>query len=309
MSLDQHVARGLTRFGNFDGRIVKWTGPASYSTGGETFTANGIGTIEAVLGGQAISGTTILQLFWNPSTGKLMAFEVGPAGGTARATSYVPGGGDIKGSANTDITGVGGAVPTNGNLVSTSAAADNTTPFTIAASPDCARNVCIGLQNNTGGASAGNAADYVVVGTFRGAAQQETISFSAGDLATIANTSWGFKYGSKPFDTVTSITPSLAQPASWNHDAGIGSKLGLPTNLYTPAEADVVKITKNAADLSPSGIVDTTNMTVNLGTLANGDDVAIEYLSDAGTGGALQEVAAGTNLSGFVGRVFALGKG
>jgi hypothetical protein len=309
MSLDQNIARGLAMLGNFRARIVKWTGPASYATGGETMVGAGIATLEGVIPcGPALAGSSALQLGYDPSTGKLLAFEVGPAGGTPHVNAYVPGGADIKGSANTDTLGVGGAVPTNGNLVSTVAAANNTTPFVIAAQPDCARNISISLQNNTGGASAGNAADYVIVGTFRGAAQTETISFTAPDLATIANTSWGTKYGSKPFDTVTSITPSLAQPASWNHDAGIGSKLGLPTNLFTPIEADVVKISKNAADLPVAGLVDIVNMTVNLGTLANGDDVAIEYKDNVGVGGALVEVANTTNLSAFTARLLVLGK-
>lgn len=301
-TIDQHIARGLTLFGNFRARIVKWTGPTTYTVGGDALVVNGLSTLEAVIPcGPMINAAGIgaLTVGYNPATGKVQVFA---PGGAAGIVAYAPGGGDIKGSANTDVAGVGGAVPTNGNLISTVAAANNTTVFTIAAQPDVARNISISLQNNTGGASAGNAGDYVVVGTFRGAAQTETISFTAGDLATIANTSWGTKYGAKPFDTVTSITPSAAQPANWNHDAGVGSKLGLPSNLFTPIEADVVKITKNAADLAVAGLVDIVNMTVNLGVLANGDDVAIEYKSAGG------EFASGTDLSGFTGRLLVLGK-
>lgn len=302
----QDPFRGTHIFGQVRVRIATYTGVASYVAGGESLNnASGgskvatLGKIEKVLDGFIKGASGLISVVWNPTTGKLMCFNPGPPSGIV---AYVPGGADIKGSANTDILGAGGAVPTNGNLISTSAAANNTTPFTIAANPDCARNICVGFQNNTGGASAGNAVNLTIVGTFRGAAQTEILAFSGADLATIANTSWGFKYGSKPFDTITSITPDAAQPANWNHDAGIGSKLGLPSNLLTPAEADVVKITKNAADLAVTGLVDTTNMTVNLGTLANGDDVAIEYKSAGG------EVLAGTDLSSFSGDLVFLGK-
>lgn len=225
--------------------------------------------------------------------------------GTFSATGtavYSETGSDIKGSANTDLTGAGGAAPTNSALLSALAAADNTTAFTIAAQPDVGRNIGVGINNNTGGPASGNAANYVIVGTWKGAAQNETISFSAGDLTNVGNGNYCYKYGSKPFDTITSITPSAAQPANFRHVAGPGSKIGLYNNLKTPAEADVLKITKNAANLAPTGIVDTTNMTVNLGALADGDDFQIKYSSTSGSTGTIStvkgaEVANGTNLS------------
>lgn len=309
---NQDPFRGLHVGDGFRKRIVTYVGPVSYAAGGELFSGiKGIGVIEGVIPmGRGVSSTASVGYHYNKATGKMMAFAGASSGAGAgtRVNSYVPGGGDIKGSANTDLTGVGGALPTNGNLISTSAAANNTTALTIAVSPDVARNVGIGLANATGGASAGNAVDFAIVGTFRGAAQLETISFSAGDLATIANGSYGYKYGAKPFDTITSITPSAAQPASWNHVAGVGSKLGLPTDLATPIEADVTKITKNGADLAVTGLVGTTYMTVNLGTLANGDDVAIQYLEDAAGTGAEGEVAAGTDLSLYACDMLVLGK-
>ncbi|MFN7930337.1 MAG: hypothetical protein U0Y68_20895 [Blastocatellia bacterium] len=204
---------------------------------------------------------------------------------------YSPGGGDIKGSANTDVGIASGTLPTNGALLSTLAAANNTTAFTIAAQPDVPRNVSISCKNTNAGASTGNAVDFVIVGTFRGAAQTETISFTALQLTSTAQNEVANKYGSKPFDSITSITPSAAQPANWQHAAGVGSKIGLLVDLLTPATADVIKLTKNAANLSTSGIVDATNMTVNFGTLSDGDDVAVIYRTAA------QPVAAGTDMS------------
>ena len=208
--------------------------------------------------------------------------------------NYAPGGGDIKGSANTDIGIASGTLPTNGALISTLAAANNTTTMTIAVSPDVPRNISISFKNTVAGASTGNAVTCVITGTFRGAAQTESISFTALELTSTAQNEVATKYGSKPFDTVTSVTNPVAQPTDWQHAVGVGSKLGLPTDLYTPIEADVTKITKNGADLSPSGIVDTTNMTVNLGTLADGADVSIQYRSAAA------QVATGTDLSALI---------
>ncbi len=136
-----------------------------------------------------------------------------------------------------------------------------------------------------------------ITGTWRGAAQQETIelAFTAEDKE-IANTKFRFKYGVKPFDTVTAatVTGFLAAHENMQVSLGIGSKIGLPTNLLTPDEDDVVNITKNAADLSPSGIVDTTNMTINLGTLADDDDFTVAYKAiTALTGTAITNVSGG----------------
>lgn len=255
-----------------------------------------------------------------PSTGKLKMYRSAgftPSGTIAvsmtdgsRVTSYAPGGGDIKGSANTDVGIASGTLPTNGNLLSTLAASNNTTAFTLALQPDVSRNVSISHKNTNVGASTGNAVTHVITGTYRGAAQTENISFSALELTSTAQNEVATKYGSKPFDTITSITNPTAQPSGWEHAAGPGSKLGLPSLLDTPAEADVLKITVNAANMSPSGIVSTTNNTVNVGAISDNADVGIVYTEDydgaAGTAaftgtaviaGALVEVANGVSLT------------
>lgn len=210
------------------------------------------------------------------SNHKLKVFQLPNSTGVV---GYAPGGGDVKGSANTDVGIASGTLPTNGALLSNLAAANNTTAFTLALQPDFPRNISISFKNINAGASTGNAVDVVIVGTWRGAAQTETISFTALELTSTAQNEVATKYGSKPFSTITSITPSAAQPANWQHGAGPGSKIGLPTDLTTPVEADVVKITKNAANLAVTGLVDTTNMTVNVGALTDGDDVSIMYKS------------------------------
>jgi hypothetical protein len=204
----------------------------------------------------------------------------GAASAGTRELPFSPGGGDIKGSANTDVGIAGGTLQTNGGLLSNLADAANTNNFTMALQPDVSRNVCIAFKNTNAGASTGNAVGCVITGTFRGAAQTETINFSALELTSTVQNEVATKYGSKPFDTITSITNPVAQPANWQHAAGPGSKIGLPVDLSTPAEADVVKLTKNAANLAPAGLVDTANMTVNFDTLADGDDVAILFKVD-----------------------------
>ena len=195
--------------------------------------------------------------------------------------NYNPGGGDIKGSVTVDVAIAGGTLPTNGNLVSTLAAANNTTDFTIALQADIPRNVGIAFKNTNAGASTGNAVGCVITGTFRGAAQTETISFSAAELTSTAQNEVATKYGIKPFDTITSITNPVAQPANWQHGAGPGSKLGFPVNSATGANADFKKLTKDAADLAVGSLVDHTNKTINYGTLADGADVAALYLIEA----------------------------
>lgn len=264
----------------------------SYDAGGETV-ASTLANIRAgdVVGVAEIGGDAeaVPYLYkYQTATNKLRVYSAAAGG----IVPYAPGGGDFKGSANTNVGIAGGTLPTNGALWSTLAAANNTNAFTIAAQPDVPRNVCISFKNTNAGASTGNAVDVVVVGLRRGAVITETLSFTALELTSTAQNEVASKYGSKLYDTITSITPSAAQPANWQHAAGPGSKLGLPVDLWTPLEADVLKITKNASNLSPSGIVDITNMSVNFGTLADGDDVAIQFRAAA------QEVPAGTDLSG-----------
>ena len=96
--------------------------------------------------------------------------------------------------------------------------------------------------------------------------------------------------------------------------AGPGSKFGLYNTLKTNSSGDVKKVTKNAADLAPGAIVDTTNLTVNLGTLADGDDFLLVYQTlngNSGTvsAGAESEVSNGTNLSAVVVQMWAIGDG
>lgn len=270
---------------------------SSYPTGGEVLGGNecGVPNLLAVLDLNSGVGDGGYKFKYNPATGKMQAFR--GAGSTLGTFTQ----GDIKGSVSADVGIASGALPTNGQLWSTLADAATLTAFTIALQPDFARNVSISLKNTVAGASTGNAVTFAIVGTFRGAAQTDSISFTALDLTSTAQNEVATKHGVKPFDSITSITPSAAQPASWQHAAGPGSKLGLPNPTATNAEVDLIKLTKNGANLAITGLY-STNQTVDFGVLADGDDIVIEFANASG-----QEVASGFDLSAVTLLVLALG--
>ncbi len=237
--------------------------------------------------------------------------------------------GDIKGSANTDSEDDDqDSAPTNSALVHALATCSDAGAVTLDTfvSPGLGRNLCAVLKATVGAITmeVGDVA-IAITGTYKGAAQTETITFAFTDDPAnnvIAQDKFRYLYGDKPFDTVTAatVTGLTASQENLQVSLGIGSKIALPVNLKTPAEADVTNIYKNAANLSPSGIVDATNMTVNLGVLADGDDFNVVYsstkLSDVVIGNvaggaiaaaAASEVANTTDLSAVTVRVAAIG--
>lgn len=299
MSLTQtRVPDGFDFWGQNQVTIRDFTGDSSYPTGGYSLTGTNFGFGTKLLrgvvciGGNAASVNYRVQ--YDNVNKKLLVLSTPPS-------VYTYSQADIKGSVTTDVGIASGTLQTNGALLSSLAAANNTTAFTIATQPDIPRNVGIAFKNTNAGASTGNAVDVVIVGTFRGAAQTETISFSALELTSTAQNEVATKYGVKPFDMITSITPSAAQPANWQHAAGIGSKLGLPVTPSNNAETDIIRLTKNAAVLTITGTY-STNQTVNFGTLSDGDDISVEY----NTGG---QQPSGTNLSTITWRLLGICRG
>lgn len=266
-----------------------------YATGGLAVDPRAFG-FRTLFGAQAWGGNAASAAYrfqYDTVNAKLLVQTGLGAGETVYAQS------DIKGSVSADVGIASGALPTNGQLWSTLADAANTTAFTIALQPDIPRNVSISLKNTVAGASTGNAVTFTIVGTFRGAAQTDTISFTALELTSTAQNEVATKHSTKPFDSITSITPSAAQPASWQHAAGPGSKIGLPQAVNPNVEASILKLTKNAADLAVTGLYGTAG-TVNFGVLADGDDIAVTYL----TGG---EVTNTTDLSAVTVRLLGIG--
>ena len=57
-------------------RYVTYTGPASYATGGDSFTAAdvGLGRIDRVIGAHASNGTVLLALFYDYTNSKMKWF-------------------------------------------------------------------------------------------------------------------------------------------------------------------------------------------------------------------------------------------
>jgi hypothetical protein len=323
------------KFGNGYAVTADVTFDSSYPTNGEALTAQqfGLTVLDFVLPSPAAG-----YIFeFDHSNKKLKAFtpvklqaahsHVNTLSNTAKNLQLAHSGSDIKGSANTDSENTDqAALPTNGALVGAeTAVAASAYAFPGSAQPDMGRNVCIAFRNDSGGALNlfEGVMTFTVTGTWRGAAQTDTVTFTstAGNKA-IANTKYRYKYGVKPFDTVTAVTVDNICDDGIKIAVGVGSKIGLPTDLKTPAEADVLKITKNAANLSPSGIVDTTNMSVNLGVLADNDDFEIVYAGVSAltsvsisnvTGGAISaaaaaEVANETDLQTVAVRVLAIGR-
>ncbi len=244
----------------------------SYPTGGE---AIGLPLSEVL--GMIAEPKNGYVFQYDRTSKKLKAFKASPA-----SLLLAFGGKDIKGSANTDASDTDQAAePTNGHAVAAMAAvAAGAWAHGALTNPDLGRNVCIVIQNDSGGALNlyEGAMKFTVTGTWRGAAQTEDITItSTAENKAVANTKFRYKYGSKPFDAVTNITVDHVPDDALKIGAGLGSKIGIPTDLLTPAAADVVKLTKSAADLATTGIIDTTNMTVNFGVMADNADINIVY--------------------------------
>jgi len=293
---------GLERWGESNVVVRDITMSNSYATGGDTLPLAPLGLTRVDLmipaglpSAKTVAATLLLIGGSAASAPKIQAF----VGGSPPINVYDEG--NIKGSANTNV--INGAAPTNSALIANLAAANNTTPLTIALQPDVGRNICVAIKNNTGGGASGNASTYTLVGTFQGAAQTDTIAFSGADLNAMTNGNLTTKYSAKPFDTITSITPGTAQPANFQHSAGPGSAIGLPITPFPNVEASLIKLTKNAADLSPVGTYSAANVTVNFGTLTDGDHISAEYKVQT----AETEAAAGQDLSTVTQRVMFIG--
>lgn len=249
---------------------------------------------------------------------------------------------DIKGSANTDSENAdAGAIPTNGNLVMAEAAvAAGAWTFALGANPDIGRNVMILIHNDSGGPLNlyEGVMTFTVTGTFDGSAQVDTITFTstAGNKA-VATANNRYKYGVKPFDTITTVTVDNICADGLKIGVGIGSKVGIYCTLFSDMESDFVKLSKNGAHLAVTGLYSDTYSTLNWGTLTDGDDISAMFHTypvataitavSAGTptgantaeaahvhgaGGAITagsaaEVVGGTNLSTLIVRFVAIG--
>ena len=90
MTLDLSIAPGQIE-STVRRQIVTYTGPALYATGGDPYTAGEarIGKLFAILGGIISNGTACLVVWWNPTTSKLMVFDM--AGAEVAASTVLSG--------------------------------------------------------------------------------------------------------------------------------------------------------------------------------------------------------------------------
>lgn len=293
--------------GNRATRSCAITFDSSYVTGGEAFDPEalfGIRDVDMCL----INPAKGRQFVYDSSNKKILAY-----GNFAIAQQAFL---DLRGSANTDaLIADGGALPTNGAMIVAAVTqADVTTAtgvLTVAASPDVARNLCVCVTNDSGGALNlyVGSTTIRIVGTYKGAAQTEDILVTVTNAQkSVANGKFRYVYGLKPFDTVTAVTQpgyvADAMAAALKISVGLGSKVALYNGLATGVEADILKITKNYTDLAPTALADLTYNTVNLGAVSDNGDAVITYKTKAMT---LEEVASGTDLSGITTYAFIIG--
>jgi hypothetical protein len=271
----------------------------SYTTGGDTITAVRLGLTHLdtliVLNPQA--GGYVLG--WNgttTNTAKIQCYGPNAAGtvsgiGSAAVTDTFP---YVKASitAADNVTGsvafstAAAALGANYNWISVTAVPSNGVAETLAHQPDVPRNISIVCHNINGGTVANAATSWAIVGTFNGAAQTETIAIPA---VSNVNGNMIYKTGAKPFDTITSITPTITggtEVSGYQTAIGISSKIGLSRGLLTPAVADVLIATQTAVPvvLSSGNVVATAGIqNVNFATITANDYLVVKYMTAAYT--------------------------
>lgn len=184
---------------------------------------------------------------------------------------------DVAGSMTTDQN----AGCTNDDMIDTFAAiAGGAWTYSENLEIDVPRNIVLSIYNDSGGPLNMEEAAFTatITGTFRGAAQTDVITetFTAGNKA-IANTKFRWKAGVKPFDHITDIvvTGLTANQNNLKIGIGPGRLLGVPVEPKDNVIGDFVKIVKNSADIAGVAYNDT-NKTLDLGALADNDDLDIE---------------------------------
>lgn len=279
----------------------------SYPAGGYTL-GGGTSSVEAAslvigfsrLGGNAASAG--YELVYNTATNKLVAYNA------SQSATQTYAGADLKGATNVATaaaTADQASAPVNPDLLFAGDTVTNLAgTITCTANPDVPRNVVITVYNDSGGALNlyTGTTTFTVTGTDKlGNAQTETVALTVtAGQKSVADGKFRFVAGVKAFATVATITYDNAPAGDLKIKAGVGTRIGIPQPLATPAYTDVKDITITGASVAASataanaGGVDIVNNTVNTGTTADNWDFTFTYLSGAA------EVAAGSDLSGVV---------
>jgi hypothetical protein len=314
------VEGGLASFGNMMRSIVDITLDASYPSVGYPIYPRDVG-LSGIYGGHVIGSNLPSAGLWaavySPSV--LGVNYILVTGGQAGIRTYTAAnvlGAPVEKAAaeNADEASVAtnsaviGAAQTFTTMAGTKA---------ITLQPDVPRNVVITILNDHGHALDlyTGITTFTVTGTFRGAAQTETITFtSTTDNHEVATTFCRWKAGAKPFDTLTSITYVNGAAGDLKCTVGPGLRFGIPVALLTPAYTDVLKIwfglpsaTANAdVAVTTNRIVATAGaQTFNIGTVTS---QAVADFMDVGIiFNALSGVVTGTNLAAYTVRVMFIG--
>lgn len=285
-------------FGNQTACLANIALDSAYVTGGYDFNPEALLGIHKVE--SALIGPVDGHIFkYDDTNKKLLAYK--------SAVSVQQVCHSVKGSANTDAeTADGAGLPTNGALVCAAETQANIVTalgvLTVAASPDISRNVCVCITNDSGGAlnMYVGATSFLITGTYKGAVQTETITLTVTNAQkAIADSKYRYKYGLKPFTTVTAVTqPNYAVDKMGDAlkiSVGLGSKIALISTPVTPAAADIFHADIKGTAYDPTALLDTTYNTLNLATLTDADDFMLEYNAQGYSSGV--EVANGTDLS------------
>ena len=261
---------------------------ASYSTGGDTVTAArlGLGTLEKLIvlnpqvGGYQVgwasttSNTAKIQVYGPNGAGVVSA--INKASYTdiyPYAKASIVAADDIAGT--TAFSTVAAVMGANSDWISATAAAATGVAATIAHQPDIPRNITFCCHNINGGTVNSTQVSWAIVGTYNGAAQTETVVIPGS--VSMANGKMILKSGAKPFDSVTSVTPTGTDTTGFQTQIGIGGLVGLSRSLYTPAESDVQMVTQTAVPVAISSITSTTNNTIKFATITANDYLFIKF--------------------------------
>lgn len=311
------MALGLTFLHDANGQVgqlrtqmVDVTFDDDYPEGGYPMAGNDAGVGSFIYGSQEAGSNSVGLLYrasYNPETRKLQV-----SGLTERTSEYSTA---LDGSTNPDGTEGNAdqvAGPVNFDLLFAGDTLGNLTDYTVTpvTSPDVPRNMMLTLENNSGGALDlfEGVTTFTITGTdVNDEALVEEVTLTSTALnQEVADTAFRYLQGVKAFKTVDTILITNPPADDFTIYVGPGSRIGIPTALQTPSYQDVVSATVNAAPLTISsttadaGGVDASNNTINVGTIADADDLIVDYNPTS-------EEADGANLSAVRKRIVFLG--
>jgi hypothetical protein len=174
------------------------------------------------------------------------------------------------------------AEPTNGHAVAAqSAVAAGAWDHGALTNPDYGRSVCVVIENDSGGPLDlfEGVMTFHVVGTWKGAAQSEDITItSTGANKTVADTKWRYKYGIKPFDTVTDITLDNVPADGLKIGLGLGANFGIRNAL---AGDNALHCSVNGVYVDPAARLYHQGEVAQIPDFADDSDIVVEYESPA----------------------------